>query len=457
MGCEPRGTLGRAVHLAVTSAFIWLCEPARVPIASTPHEQQKRSLTLGDAVAIGGAAVLGAGVFTVFGPAAQSAGRFLLLALVIAALVAIANALSTAQLAAALPVAGGAYTFGREYLGPWPGYLAGLMFIVGKLASCAAISLAVGAYTWPGQARWVALAAVLALFAVNAAGVARTARAARVSVGVVLTVLGLAIVVAIAAPPLLAVNPGGLGSAPSQGSADGAGVTGFAGIAQAAGLLFFAFAGYARIATLGEEVKEPRVTIPKAIILTLCGVLTLYSALAGVLVWRLGLHRLATSATPVRDVVESVPMAGPVVVIGAAIACLGSLLALLAGISRTALAMARVGDLPHRLSSLSPRGVPLVAEAVSAGVVVVLIWVIDLRSAIALSSVCVLLYYLVANLSALRQGSSERRIPRAIPLFGALGCLGLAFSLPRDAVLAAAIVLVLGVGARAVARPRLQG
>ena len=118
--------------------------------------------------------MLGAGVFTVFGPAAQSAGTLLPLALLVAALVATANALSTAQLAQEHPVAGGAYAYGRRYLGPWPGYVAGLMFVVGKLASCCAIALTVGAYAWPGNERIVAVAAVLVMAAINAAGVTRT-------------------------------------------------------------------------------------------------------------------------------------------------------------------------------------------------------------------------------------------------------------------------------------------
>ena len=385
--------------------------------------------------------MLGAGVFTVFGPAAQSAGTLLPLALLVAALVATANALSTAQLAQEHPVAGGAYAYGRRYLGPWPGYVAGLMFVVGKLASCCAIALTVGAYAWPGQERVVAIAAVLVMAAINAAGVTRTARTAAVTVGVVVAVLVLAIVIGVVDPP-----------SPARVVVTASHTPGLLGVTQAAGLLFFAFAGYARIATLGEEVKAPRRTIPRAIILTLVGALALYTALAVVLLWRVGVNGLAASPTPVRALVGQVGWAGSVVAIGAVVAGLGSLLALLAGVSRTALAMSREGDLPRGLARLNGRGVPAVADAIAAVIVVALIGVLDLRIAISLSGVSVLVYYLVANLAALAQPPHERRYPRLIPIGGVIGCATLALSLPHEAVLSAAVVLGCGVLVRVVAR-----
>ena len=103
--------------------------------SAAPRDRLARRLGLGDAVAIGLAAMIGAGVFAVWAPAAQSAGAGLIVGLAIAAFVALANAASTAQLAVRYPESGGAYRYGRERLGEWPGFLAGWGFVVGKLAS----------------------------------------------------------------------------------------------------------------------------------------------------------------------------------------------------------------------------------------------------------------------------------------------------------------------------------
>lgn len=213
----------------------------------------RRTLGVGDAVVIGLGSMVGAGIFAALGPAARAAGSGLLLGLAVAAVVAYCNAMSSARLAALYPASGGTYVYGRERLGAFWGYLAGWSFIVGKTASCAAMALTVGAYVWPGQAHAVAVGAVVALTAVNYGGMHKSARLTRVIVSVVLAVLASVVVVC-------------LGSDASDAGRLDVGVSGGAGgVLQAAGLLFFAFAGYARIATFGEEVRDPARTIPRAI------------------------------------------------------------------------------------------------------------------------------------------------------------------------------------------------
>ena len=192
--------------------------------------------------------MLGAGVFAAFAPAAAAAGSGLLLALAGAAVVAFCNATSSARLAARYPDSGGTYVYGRRRLGDFWGFLAGWGFVVGKTASCAAMALTVGTYVWPAAARPVAVVAVVALTALNWFGVHRSAVATRVIVVVVLCVL--ALVVASAAVGDRVTTPHLL---PGHGSHGGV-----VGLLQAAAFLFFAFAGYARIATLGEEVRRPR-------------------------------------------------------------------------------------------------------------------------------------------------------------------------------------------------------
>ncbi|MBB2989333.1 APA family basic amino acid/polyamine antiporter [Mycolicibacterium iranicum] len=388
-----------------------------------------RRLGLRDTVTLGLGSMVGAGIFVALSPAAAAAGTGMLLGLAIAAVVAVCNAMSSARLAARYPQSGGTYVYGRERLSPFWGHTAGWSFVVGKTASCAAMALTVGYYTWPEHANTVAVAAVLALTALSYAGVQRSAALTRVIVAVVLTLL--AVVVAV----LL-----GSGDADAARLAPGADVTPY-GVLQSAGLLFFAFAGYARIATLGEEVRDPARTIPRAIAVALGIALVVYAVVAVSVLAQLGSSGLAAAAAPLSEAVRAagVPALSPVVAVGAAIAALGALLALLLGVSRTTLAMARDRYLPHTLAAVHPRhGTPHHAE-IAVGVVVALVAaVVDVRSAIGFSSFGVLLYYAIANAAAWTLGA------RLVPAVGLIGCLTLAFTLPAAAVGAGAAVVVVG-------------
>jgi APA family basic amino acid/polyamine antiporter len=401
-----------------------------------------RRLGLGDAVLIGLGSMIGAGVFAAFAPAAQAAGSGLLVGLAVAALVALCNATASAQLAAVYPTSGGTYSYGRARLGPWSGYLAGWSFIVGKTASCAAMAITFAAYVAPaGWEKPVAVVAVLALGGVNALGVTRTALLTRILVSVALLSLALAVAAGTSTglPHADAVLPGLLAG-------------GWYGVLQSAGLLFFAFAGYARIATMGEEVSDPARTIPRAIVIALAIVVLLYGAIAVTLLGVLGPGGLAASSAPVAEAVaiSGWGWAEPVVRVGAAAASLGALLALIAGVGRTTLAMAREGDVPRWLAAVHPRFlVPHRAELVLAVVVSVLVLLTDLRGALAFSSFGVLLYYAIANLSALTQPREQRRWPKGLQLVGLVGCLGLAFTLPVAGVIGGVIVVLVGVAIRA--------
>lgn len=399
-----------------------------------------RRLGTGDAVVVGLGSMVGAGVFAAFAPAAQAAGPALLIGLLIAAVVAYANATSSAQLAAQHPVAGGTYVYGRVHLGPWWGFVAGWSFVVGKTASCAAMALTFAAYAAPeGWQRPVAAGAVVALTAVNLRGVTRTARVARV-------------VVAVALGALVTVVAAGVAGGDPRWSRVTDGVwPGWSGVLGSAGLLFFAFAGYARIATLGEEVRDPARTIPRAIPLALGIAAAVYAVVGVALLTVLGPEATAVSPAPLADLAAAGwSGAGPVARVGAAAASLGTLLALVAGVGRTVLAMAREGDLPHALAAVHPRfRVPHRAEVAVGGVVLVLVLTVDLRGAIGFSSCGVLLYYLVANLAALRQDRAHRRYPRALQVLGVAGCLLLAVTLPPSAVLGGAAVVATGILLRA--------
>ncbi|KOG41278.1 APC family permease [Streptomyces decoyicus] len=405
---------------------------ARTPAGTA---ELKRRLTVADAVVIGLGSMIGAGIFAALGPAAGAAGSGLLLGLALAAIVAYCNATSSARLAARYPESGGTYVYGRERLGNFWGYLAGWGFVVGKTASCAAMALTVGSYVWPGQAHAIAVAAVVLLTGLNYTGVQKAAWLTRIIVAVVLAVLAAVVTTCLTSGPAEATRLD-IGADATAG-----------GVLQAAGLLFFAFAGYARIATLGEEVRDPQRTIPRAIPLALGITLAVYAAVAVAVLAVLGPDRLAHAAAPLTDAVHAadVPGLAPVVRVGAAVAALGSLLALILGVSRTTLAMARDHHLPHALAAVHPRfGVPHRAELAVGTAVALLAATVDVRGAIGFSSFCVLAYYAIANAAAWTLSLSEGRPPRPVPVIGLAGCAALAFALPLVSVISGAAVLMAG-------------
>ncbi|MFE5048875.1 APC family permease [Streptomyces sp. NPDC056637] len=407
------------------------------PAVGGANELQRR-LGVPDAVMIGLGSMIGAGIFTSLAPAARAASSGLLTGLAVAAVVAYCNATSSARLAALYPASGGTYVYGRERLGAFWGCLAGWAFIVGKTASCAAMALTVGSYIWPGQAHAIAVAAVVALTAVNYTGMQKSALLTRVIVAVVLAVLT---AVAVACLTSGAVDTARLDVGPDAT---------LGGVLQAAGLLFFAFAGYARIATLGEEVQDPARTIPRAIPIALGITLVVYMAVAVSVLLVLGPGGLATTDAPLTDAARAAgaDWLTPVVRVGAAVAALGSLLALILGVSRTTLAMARDHHLPHALAAVHPKfKVPHRAELLVGAVVATAAATTDLRGAIGFSSFGVLAYYAIANASAWTLPPAQGRPARIIPALGLAGCLALAFALPASSVISGAVVLAVGTAA----------
>lgn len=415
---------------------------------TAPASRLARKLNTFDAVIIGLGAMIGAGIFAVIGPVVEVAGSGALLALLVAAGVAYCNAASSAQLAALYPESGGAYVYGQKRLGHFWGYLAGWGFVVGKMASCAAMALTFASYAASELMRPLAVGAVIALTAVNYFGVKKTALLTRAIVFLVLMALGAVIV---------AVLFGGQADVARLGLD---GDWSFYAVLQAAGLWFFAFAGYARLATLGEEVTDPTRTIPRAIPVALGITLFLYLLVAVCAVAAVDRDVLAQASAPLAAAVEAGGFAAwsPVVRIGAAIASLGVLLSLIVGVSRTSFAMAANRDLPHFFASVHPRyKVPHRAELAVGIFVAAIVALADLRSAIGFSAFTVLTYYAITNAAAWRLRKSERRWPRGIALAGLVGCAVLAFSLPLSSVISGGGVLLAGAGVFALRKLLLQG
>ena len=397
----------------------------------SPHSSPASpKLSLIGASALGVASMLGAGVFVIFAPAAKLAGSYLFLAIAIAGVVAALNARSMRQLSKVLPKAGGAYAFGREYLSTNWGFLAGIAFILGKVGSVAAIALAAASYIYPEAKVEVAFASLALMTGINLLGINRTATGALL---LSVPTVALLLLVGISGFQVVAVE--------SQDQSS------IAGVLPAAALIFFAFAGYARVATLGPEVRNPSENIPKAITLSLVFVIAIYFLVANALQAQLG-KALQFSIAPIQDFAAIALPWLPVqlVVLVAAAACLGSLLSLLAGISRTAEAMAKDREIPRVIGLRNKRfDSPWVADLVILGIATALLVSGDITWTIGISSFAVLVYYAIANLAAFRQLPSKQPVGRVLALLGAALCLGVGFFVPLESLLVASGTLAVAI------------
>jgi basic amino acid/polyamine antiporter, APA family len=396
---------------------------------SSPQQQPSSSLArvLGvpGAVLMGLGSIVGTGIFVSIGTAAGVAGSGVLLAVALAAIVATCNGLSSAQLAAAHPVSGGAYEYGYRYASPALGRIAGWMFIVAKTASAATAALGFAGYALALVERGdrtaqivLAAAAVVALTLIVFGGLKRSNVTNSIIVGVTLASL---IAFIVGGLPHVDVARIGLGGGATGGWQD---------IAHATALMFVAYTGYGRIATLGEEVRDPARTIPRAIVTTLLLSAVLYLAVTAVAIGAAGADQLAAATSARAAPLETVaagfsPTVRYAVAVGAITAMLGVMLNLVLGISRVVLAMARRHDLPHGLAHVhreSPRRAVLVTGAAIAALTLIG----NVKTTWSFSAFSVLVYYGIANYCALRQPASERRFPRVVPWLGLASCVALA-------------------------------
>jgi APA family basic amino acid/polyamine antiporter len=424
---------------------------------SADAQRLKRVVRLPGAVFLGLGSIVGTGAFVSIGIAAGVAGPSVLLAIVLAGLLAACNGLSSAQLAAAHPVSGGTYEYGYRYLTPTLGFTAGWMFMSAKSASAATAALGLSGYLLEalgtgGSTLLVAtgLLAVLAVTALVWHGTSRSNRANAVIVGVTLATLLLFVI-------------GGAPSAVEQSSVNLAGILpsrdGYRGLLEATALMFVAYTGYGRIATLGEEVTDPARTIPRAIIVTLLVSVVLYVSVGLVAVGSVGAPRLAemtaSRAAPLEDAAMSFggSTLARILAVGAITAMLGVLLNLILGLSRVLLAMARRGDAPGRLAVIDDaRSSPAAAVIAVGAVIGLLVLIGDVKTTWSFSAFTVLVYYALTNLAALRMPAEDRRFPRWIPVAGLIGCLGLAFWVEWRVWAVGLAVIVAGFGWRMVVR-----
>jgi basic amino acid/polyamine antiporter, APA family len=430
----------------------------------------RREVGLLGAVLMGLGSIVGTGLFVSLGIAAGVAGTWILVALPLAALLALANGLSSAQLAAAHPVSGGTYEYGYRFLGPALGFTAGWTFLLAKGASAATAALGFAGYLLLlgefESSRWglvgVGAAVTVGVTVLVSGGIQRSNRANRMIVG--FTLMALVAFVAAGFPTALellggsgaagpVVGPSGIGSDVASGAApDGLSL---GPLLHATALLFVAYTGYGRIATLGEEVRAPDTTIPRAIWITLGMVTILYFAVAAVALGALGAEGFARATAETAAPLEAaaavlgVPGIPALVALAAVTAMLGVLLNLVLGLSRVALAMGRRGDLPQGLARVhATSGSPRNAVLLTGAVILTLVLVGDVRATWSFAAFAVLVYYGVTNLAALRLPPEMRRYPRWVAVVGLAGCLFLAFQVDPAAWGAGLGALALGLAWR---------
>lgn len=424
---------------------------------TTPTSELRRVITLPGAVGVGLGSIIGTGAFVALGLGAGLAGPWLLLAIAIAGGLAMCNGLSSAQLAAVHPVSGGTYAYGYRFVHPLAGFAAGWVFLIAKTASCATAALGLGGLiAWatgkPGDATTMTLAALGSLLVVAAMALAGVTRSVRFNfVLLFVTALALLTMVIAAAPAAWRgwqdVSWSAIADRPISAP----------GVLEAAALSFVAFAGFARIATMGEEVREPRRTIPRAVIITLGVAVVLYALVAFTGLGVLGSaefgSRAAEDATPLLAVARAVeaPTLAIMLGVGAAAALLAVQLNLIMGLARVALAAGRERDLPTLLARIDQQGVPAIATVCVVAGIALVIAVGTVPNAWSLAAVAVLVYYAITNIAAMRVGEG-RFIARWVSTLGLAGCVSLAAFIEPIVLGVMLGLLAIGLGVRLASR-----
>ena len=394
----------------------------------------KREIGLTGATMMGLGSMVGSGVFVSIGVAAGVAGPAEQLAIALAAIVATCNALSSAQLAAAKPLSGGTYEYGYAYLTPWLGFSAGWMFLCAKSASAATAALGFAGYLMHAvgvESAVIPVAlmavAVLTLIVLNGIRASNRVNAVIVAATVLsLTFFVLAGIFSLQPDWRKFWTPFFQPTAQSDAGALGS-------LLQATALMFVAFTGYARIATLGEEVRDPRHTIPRAIIATLALSALLYVSVGAVGITAIGAAGLAgaaqTEVAPLQVAADAFLVSGAFAVItaGALTAMLSVLLNLILGLSRMLLAMGRRGDMPSRLAVINEVDSPSAAIVAVGLTIAALTLVGDVKVTWSFSAFTVLVYYAITNLAALRLPAEQRMFSPLFAWAGLASCIFLAF------------------------------
>ena len=401
----------------------------------------ERTLNLLDATSVGIGAIIGAGIFVVLGIAIGYAGPSIVISIIVAGIVASFTAFSFAELGSAIPKEGGAYEFVFELISPFAGFVVGCLWLFAQIVAGAAISLGFASYLvaiFPiFSLKTVAVVAALTLTGLNLVGIKQST-----TVNNILVITKIAILCSFIGFGIFQIHPQNFSQFSPNGSF---------GILQGAGFIFFAYLGFGRIATLGEEVKNPEKNLPLSVLIALTVSVVIY-VLTGLTAIGLQDYRiLAQSGSPIAEAAKTTGNFTIVaaVSLGALIVTASVLLTNLIGLSRVAFAMARNGQLPKSIAKVSSRfGTPYISVLAMGALLTVLAFALDLKQTVEITSFAILATHLIVNLSAIRLGkkmpsSTKFRVPfyPIIPSLGLLSCIILMFSLPQESWIVAAVVV----------------
>jgi basic amino acid/polyamine antiporter, APA family len=399
-----------------------------------PEAQPIARLSLFDAVNISLGSIIGAGIFVILGAAAAVAGPALVVSVLIAAAVSLLTGVTAAELSRIYPKSGGVYVFARETLSGFGGFIVGWVWLFSNVIAGATVAVGFGHYLkffFPGLPTGAGVVLVLALAVlVHLFGAKGSSR-----LNNVLVLVKIAVLLFFAAAAFLHFRGGNFRPFLPFG---------FGGVWAGAATIFFAYAGFARVAIVADEIEEPRINVPRATLLSIFISTLIYILVAVSAVGGAGFKVLAGSGSPLADAVGAMGMG-----FGAKLVALGGLaaagtvaLAAVLGLSRLAQVMARDGELPGFVARADPRtAVPKNAILLGGAAMLALAFSADLPHIAYISSFSLLLYYAAMNLSGLKVLKGRVRFVTAL---GFLSCLVLMASLPRLSWIVGAAVVAAG-------------
>ena len=378
-----------------------------------------RTLTKRNSLYLGLSSMIGAGLFYNLAPTSKISSYSSILGLLLASTLAFANASSSAQLASLYPQTGGTYLYANKVLGKLPGNIAGIVFILGKTVSCVAIAITLGNYISPIYGKELGVGLSLVVFLVGYKGITKTAALARWFVLIVISILVFFCIAILMTPSTNIAIPLLEGFSASN-------------LFLSAAIWFFAFTGYSRLATYGEEIKNPETIIPSSILTGLGITVTIYLFVNWLSLAIIGPEVVANSNTPLLVAMDVSVMSdfSFLIVFASTIATASVFLALLPAISRIYVAMSRDGILPNVFSKIhNKNNSAYVSELFVLLTVVVGIYTINITNAIKLSAFFILIYYSLTNLSVINLHKNQRLYSVSIAYYGLLMCMVLGFSL----------------------------
>ena len=373
----------------------------------------KRTLTLKNSIYLGISSMIGAGLFNNLAPTSKISSYSTMFALLFASTLAIANASSSAQLAAIYPQTGGTYLYATNVLGKGYGALAGIAFIAGKIISCIAIALTLGNYLSIDYAKEFASLFSVLVFLLGYFGIHKTVKLAKWLVGILISILLFYCI------SILTTQNINLKIPVTQGFS-------IESFLLSSAIWFFSFTGYSRLATFGEEIKEPEKIIPKAIGVGLGITIFIYIVINWLTLSILDPEILSNVNTPLSLAmdVSNFSAFSYLIIIGSSVAMFSVFLALMPAISRILVAMARDGILPVSFSKIHRKNnSAYVSEIVVLFFVIIGIYNLDVVPAIKLSSFFILIYYSLTNLSVLKLSINKRIYPKQIAQYGFIVCV----------------------------------